>query len=58
MPELRPPDLPTFARQFKQKYGREMTRDEKRFYELTKNLLDNPPEEEQQEAQDGDGEAA
>jgi hypothetical protein len=46
MPEERPPDLETFARQFRLKYGREMTKEERHFYELTKNLLDNPPEEE------------
>ena len=46
MPEKRPPDPDTFARQFKLKYGRDMTPAELRFYKLTKNLLDNPPEEE------------
>ena len=51
MPEL-PPELDTFARQFRQKYGREMTAEERKFYRLTKDLLDNPPEEEE------DGEAA
>ncbi len=50
----RPPDLKTFKRQFRLKYGREMTADEERFYHLTKNLLDNPPEEEM----DGDDQAA
>ena len=54
MPETRPPDLSIFARQFKQKYGREMTREEKRFYELTKNLLDHPPEEEGKQGDDGE----
>jgi hypothetical protein len=49
MPETRPPDPDTFARQFRQKYGREMTDAERRFYELTKDLLDHPPEEEEQE---------
>lgn len=52
MPEERPPDPDTFARQFRAKYGREMTPSELRFYQLTKDLLDHPPEEE------GDGEAA
>jgi hypothetical protein len=46
MPENRPPNLDTFARQFRAKYGREMTAEERRFYELTKDLLDSPPEEE------------
>ncbi|MGB8889259.1 MAG: hypothetical protein WCC87_21205 [Candidatus Korobacteraceae bacterium] len=52
MPEKRPPDLDTFSRQFRQKYGRDMTPEEMRFYQLTKDLLDNPPEE------DKGGEAA
>lgn len=47
MPEFPPPDVETFARQFRQKYGREMTPEERHFYELTKNLLERPPEEEQ-----------
>ncbi len=51
MPETRPPDIETFARQFKAKYGLEMTTEERKFYQLTKNLLDNPPE-------DADGNAA
>lgn len=50
----RPPDLGTFKRQFRLKYGREMTPDEETFYNLTKNLLDHPPEEEMDE----DGHAA
>lgn len=45
MPECAP-DPETFARQFRQKYGRDMTPEERRFYALAKNLLDNPPEEE------------
>jgi len=53
MPESRPPDAETFARQFRRKYGREMSDAERRFYELTKDLLDHPPEEE-----DEDGSAA
>ena len=53
MPEKRPPDVDTFARQFKMKYGRDMRPDEMRFYELTKDLLDNPPEEEQADEEDG-----
>ena len=36
---------------------REMTPEEQRFYELTKDLLQNPPEEEQS-GQDGDDAAA
>jgi hypothetical protein len=47
MPEDRPPDPTTFARQFRQKYGRDMTPAELHFYKLTKDLLDHPPEEEQ-----------
>jgi hypothetical protein len=54
MPEDRPPDPTTFARQFREKYGREMTPAEKRFYELTRQLL-HPLEE---ELKKGDGEAA
>jgi hypothetical protein len=46
MPEDRPPDLETFARQFRMRYGREMTAEERRFYQLTKKLLDDPPEKE------------
>ena len=46
MPETPPPDLEKFAQQFRMKYGREMTPEERHFYQLTKNLLDNPPEEE------------
>ena len=42
----KPPDVTTFNRQFRLKYGREMTAEEETFYNLTKNLLDNPPEEE------------
>lgn len=49
MPE-RPPDLETFARQFRQKYGRDMTPDERRFYELTLDLFEHPPEEGQTDA--------
>ena len=48
MPEFPPPDVETFARQFRMKYGREMTSEERRFYNLAKDLLENPPEEEQQ----------
>ena len=55
MPENRPPDPSIFARQFRQKYGRDMTPAEQRFYKLTKDLLDNPPEEEPNK---DDGEAA
>jgi hypothetical protein len=39
------PTLPDFERQFKEKYGRHMTPDEQRFFKLTENLLENPPEE-------------
>ena len=52
MPESAP-DAETFARQFRQKYGREMTSEERRFYELTRNLLDSPPEEEGDGEEDG-----
>ena len=43
------PSLPTlrdFEWQFEQKYGRKMTSDERKFFELTEDLLENPPEEE------------
>jgi len=40
--EHRPLDLKQFARQFRQKYGRDMTPAEMRFHQLTKNLLDDP----------------
>lgn len=46
MPEERPPDVDQFARQFRLKYGRVMTPLERNFYQLTKNLLDNPPQPE------------
>ena len=52
MPECPPPDPKTFARQFRLKYGRDITPEEMKFYRLTKDLLDNPPEEE-----DGEGAA-
>ena len=45
MSEKRSPDLDMFARQFRQRYGREITPKESRFYQLTKELLDNPPDE-------------
>lgn len=54
MPENRPPDASTFARQFRQKYGRDMTPAEQRFYKLTKDLLDNPPKEESKKKDDGE----
>lgn len=47
------PPLPEYERQFKAKFGRDMTSEEKRFYQLTRDLLAEPPDE------DGDdGEAA
>ncbi len=49
-----PPDPQTFARQFRRKYGRDMTPQELKFYQLTKDLLENPPEEDE----DGKDEAA
>jgi len=51
MPESRPPDLEMFVKQFRLKYGRDMTPEERHFYQLTKNLLDNPPAEERNEAE-------
>jgi hypothetical protein len=54
MAEDRPPDPATFARQFREKYGRDMTPAEKRFYELTRQLL-HPPKD---ESKKDDGEAA
>lgn len=45
-PEPRLPDLQQFALQFRQKYGREMTASENRFYQLTKDLLADLPDEE------------
>jgi hypothetical protein len=54
MPECPPPDPKEFGRQFRRKYGRDMTPDETKFYQLTKDLLENPPEEEG----GGEGEAA
>ena len=44
MEERPSPDLETFARKFRLKYGREMTPDERHFYQLTKRLLDDLPE--------------
>ena len=40
--EQRPLDLEQLAREFRQKYGRDMTAAEKRFHQLTKDLLDDP----------------
>ena len=40
------PVLPEYERQFRQKFGPEMTPEEKRFYQLTRDLLATPPEEE------------
>lgn len=57
MPECPPPDLNLFKRQFRLKYGRDMTAEEQRFYELTKDLLLNPPEEDGT-GEDGDDVAA
>ena len=45
--EAQPPNVGTLKGQFFQKYGRKMTLDEIRFYKLTKDLLDNPPEDEE-----------
>lgn len=45
MSECPPPPLKDFARQFRMKYGRDMTTEEQRFYELTRELLERPPEE-------------
>ena len=53
MPERPAPTPEEFARQFRLKYGRDMTAAEVRFYTLTKKLLDNPPEKDT-----GGGEAA
>ena len=48
MPECPAPPPKDFARQFRMKYGRDPTPQELKFYKLTKDLLDNPPEEEGQ----------
>ncbi len=43
------PSLPTlerFKKQFRMKYGREMTAEEIRFFQLADELLHSPPEEE------------
>jgi hypothetical protein len=39
------PKLRDFAKQFRQKYGRDMTPEEQKFFTLTEDLLENPPEE-------------
>ena len=40
------PRLEEFRKQFRLKFGREMTQDELHFYSLADELLHNPPEEE------------
>jgi hypothetical protein len=40
------PNLAKFERQFELKYGRQMSADERRWFELAEELLKNPPEEE------------
>jgi hypothetical protein len=40
------PGLELFKQQFRQKFGREMTGEEVRFWTLTEQLLLEPPEEE------------
>ena len=37
------PSLREFSRRFKRKYGRVMTQDERRFFHLVADLIDNPP---------------
>lgn len=44
------PHLRDFKKQFRQKYGRDMTPDEVKFYKITENLLENPPEEDEQQS--------
>ena len=39
------PPLQEYERQFRQKFGREMTAEEKKFYQLTHDLLTRSPEE-------------
>ena len=39
------PDLEKFAQQFRMKYGREMTDDERRWFKATEELLKHPPEQ-------------
>jgi hypothetical protein len=37
------PTLREFSRRFKRKYGRTMTQEERRFFHLMADLVDNPP---------------
>lgn len=53
-PEARIPPLDNFAQQFKAQLGRDMTPEERRFYELAEQVLRNPPEDEA----DGNAKAA
>ncbi len=46
------PDLRTFERQFEMKYGRKMTAEEQRWFQLAEELLKHPPEEQQEQAAD------
>jgi hypothetical protein len=47
------PRLELFKAQFRSKYGRDMTSEEAKFFQLTEDVLLNPPEEEA-ERQDDD----
>ncbi len=40
------PKLRDFERQFEEKFGREMTAEELKFYRLTEELLEHPPTQE------------
>ena len=44
------PHLCDFKKQFRQKFGRDMTPDEIKFYKITEYLLENPPEEDEQKS--------
>jgi hypothetical protein len=37
------PSLREFSRRFRRKYGRRMTQDERRFFHLVADLIENPP---------------
>ncbi len=47
MRHLRLPALDEYAKQFREKFGREMTIEERRFYELTARLLNEADDQDQ-----------